>query len=61
MAFHLFKDEEEPPAIIVHVDERSGVDEEHDPGLGKRLLGCFSFDIEEELNLDSFMELSEAR
>ena len=61
VAFHLFKDEEEPPAIVVHVDERSGVDEEHDPGLGKWLLGCFSLDFKEELNLDSFMELSEPR
>ena len=61
VAFHLFKDEEEPPAIVVHVDERSGVDEEHDPSLGKWLLGCFSLDFKEELNLDSFMELSEPR
>ena len=35
VAFHLFEDEEEPPAIVVHIDEGSGVDEEHDPGLGK--------------------------
>ena len=61
MAFHLFEDEEEPPAIVVHVDEGSGVDEEHDPGLGKWLLGCFFLDLKEELNLDSFMELSEPR
>ena len=61
MAFHLFEDEEEPPAIVVHVDKRGGVDEEHDPGLGKWLLGYFSLDIEEELNLDSFMEFSKPR
>ena len=61
MAFHLFEDEEEPPAIVVHVNKRGGVDEEHDPGLGMWLFGCFSLDLKEELNLDSFMELSEPR